>query len=203
LKASAGGCDACGGRSSPLIGTASARGSYWAEDVAQAVGVTRDWRAFEGKAQTIALRWVSDLTRDEQARLGLARQLPRARGEAVGSAPSGRAHPRAPPVTGQRNFLAVDPITRSCRPTTPKPRSHTPSKRRCRPRALHERRGPFERRRSVTGARGHSAPTSMAPSSSSCSTESTTSSMRLSSMSSWVAASCGTRTIAPSRARKK
>jgi hypothetical protein len=66
-------CDTCGGRSGVLIGTACARGAYWAEDVARAVGVTRDWTAFEGKAQAIALRWVSDLTRSEQARQGLAR----------------------------------------------------------------------------------------------------------------------------------
>src|SRR5277367_5516867 len=46
------------------MSTAGCRGQYWAAKVARAVGVTRDWSPFEGKARLIALRWIDDLGGD-------------------------------------------------------------------------------------------------------------------------------------------
>ena len=74
-------CDTCGGRTGPLIGTAGCRGSFWADDVARKVGVAHNWPEYSGKALTIAIRKVLDLTRDARARDGLARYCWKSAGE--------------------------------------------------------------------------------------------------------------------------
>jgi hypothetical protein len=65
-------CQSCGGSSSreALLGTAGARGGFWAMDVKRKLGARRpaSWPPFEGRTREIALRKVADLGGDEATR---------------------------------------------------------------------------------------------------------------------------------------
>lgn len=65
-------CEACGGSSSreAMLGTAGARGRYWAAKVARVAPARcgEPWPPFQDKARVIALRLVADLGGDAVTR---------------------------------------------------------------------------------------------------------------------------------------
>jgi len=60
-----------------LRGVVACRGEAWANRVAKLTLTREPWPAHEGKARSIALRWVADLDRDESMRELLAEELAR------------------------------------------------------------------------------------------------------------------------------